>query len=121
MACIKKMYTLSCYLSSSQLHGIEETIERESEREREMNMTFVTLGWSSLCQTATSCVKAALREAISASDLWPSSPQSRSLTVNDKRNELFENDSQLISEELLILCLKNRTTYPRLDAANWRA
>lgn len=53
-------------------------------------ITFVTLGWSSLCQTATSCVKAALREAISASDLWPSSPQSRSLTENDEINVEFD-------------------------------
>ena len=42
--------------------------------------TLVTLGWSSLCHTTTSWVKAALSEAISASVLWPSSPQSRSLT-----------------------------------------
>lgn len=46
--------------------------------------TLVTLGWSSLCHTATSWVKAALSEATSASVLWPSSPQSRSLTENAK-------------------------------------
>lgn len=48
------------------------------------NITLVTLGCSSLCQTATSCVKAARKEAISASDRWPSSPQSRSLTEKNK-------------------------------------
>lgn len=55
-------------------------IKRREGSCMKQNLTLVTLGWSSLCQTTTSCVKAALREAISASDRWPSSPQSRSLT-----------------------------------------
>ena len=64
----------------------EETWKRYWYKIR--NITFVTLGWSSLCHTATSCVKAALSEAISASDLWPSSPQSRSLTKHDEKKEV---------------------------------
>lgn len=57
------------------------------EYNEDVNITLVTLGCSSLCQTATSCVKAALREAISASDRWPSSPQSRSLTEKIKMKD----------------------------------
>lgn len=52
------------------------------------NVTLVTLGCSSLCQTATSWVKAARSEAISASDLWLSSPQSRSLTELKKGSKV---------------------------------
>lgn len=55
-------------------------VKVEKSESKYINITLVTLGWSSLCQTATSCVKAALREAISASERGPCSPQSRSLT-----------------------------------------
>lgn len=53
-------------------------------------VTLVTLGCSSLCHTATSCVKADLSEAISASVLWPSSPQSRSLTEHKKAQKCLK-------------------------------
>lgn len=64
------------------------TLIHKTEWKMETNRhTLVTLGWSSLCHTTTSCVKAALSEATSASVLWPSSPQSRSLTVHQERAE----------------------------------
>ena len=68
------------------LHHV--TLIHRTKRKTETNKhTLVTLGWSSLCHTTTSCVKAALSEAISASVLWPSSPQSRSLTMQEERDE----------------------------------
>jgi len=43
--------------------------------------TFVTFGWLSSCQTATSCLKDARSVAVSVSDAKPSSPQSNSFTI----------------------------------------
>lgn len=43
--------------------------------------TFVTFGWSSLCQTATSCLNDARRAAASAEVAMPSSPQSNTFTI----------------------------------------
>ncbi len=66
----------------------------ERKKNQKTVSTFVTLGLLSLCQTATSCGKAALSAAASASVLWPSSPQSSNFTENknatkEKGNEHY--------------------------------
>jgi hypothetical protein len=66
-----------------QIYRWSQTYKKENFKK--LKATLVTFGWSSLCQTATSWVKAALSAAISASVLWPSSPQSSSLTDNAQR------------------------------------
>ena len=72
-------------------HGYQICRYAQTYKKQNLQMlktTLVTLGWSSLCQTATSWVKAALSAAISASVLWPSSPQSSNLTNDEQRQNL---------------------------------
>ena len=49
-------------------------------------LTLVTLGWLSLCQTATSCLNDVRKAAVSASVAKPSSPQSNSFTAKKHYN-----------------------------------
>jgi hypothetical protein len=60
-------------------------------------LTLVTLGWLSLCQTATSCLNDVRKAAVSDSVAKPSSPQSNSFTAyNMKKHYNFYHEMVLI-------------------------
>ena len=82
MCSTQKCFFFNYWLSNSAPIDIE--IEIKEKNCKNKKQTLVTLEWSSLCQTTTSWLKAALREAISTSVLWPSSPQSSSLTKDEQ-------------------------------------